>query len=283
MLTTPITTPYFHSRVLTVLSSHLEEVESHPNRTLPVPIISSLSPVDTPLAPGEIVSQLLAVVSPWIDLCSPDPVVYNLSRQVLELEVAYASFCGIGNIILPRPKLHHGKLSGEGVTQYACAVQDVMNIGHYIQMSVSLPMMDNPEEDSDNVIGSLAERARAEYLGLAEGGPYKNSMDELEEDDEGSSFVLPRKKPARVNFFGTWDAWNVIRTVCKYNNRLFVGKNQIEFSLQTILYQMPCEEPSGVMNETEPGTLRAIRARFLEVVPYCVPCKSVCRGYSLMC
>ena len=154
--------------------------------------------------------------------------------------MAYAAFCGIGNIILPCPKLHHGKLSGEGVTQYACAVQDVLNVGHYIQMSVSLPMMDNPEQDSDNVIGSLAERARAQYLGLSEGGSYKNSMDELEEDDLGSTFVLPRKKPVKVDFFGTWDAWNVIRTVCKYNNRLFVGKNQIEFSLQTILCEISC-------------------------------------------
>ena len=240
MLTTPITTPSFHSRVLTILSSHFEELESYPHRSTPVPIIPSLSRADTPLAPGETISQLLAVVSPWIDLCSPDPVVYNVSRQVLELEVAYAAFCGIGNIILPCPKLHHGKLSGEGVTQYACVVQDALTIGQYIQMSVSLPMMDNPEQDSENIIGSLAERARAKYLGLSEGSSYNSSMDDLEEDDEGNTFVVSRKKPAKVDFFGTWDAWNVIRTICKYNNRLFVGKNQIKFSLQTILYGFSC-------------------------------------------
>ena len=224
MLTTPITTPYFHSRVLTLLSNYFKELGSHPHRSIPTPSLSSLSPVDTPLAPGEIVSQLLAVVSPWIDLCSPDPVIYNLSRQVLELEVAYAAFCGVGNIILPYPKLHHGKLSGEGITQYACAVQDALSIGHYIQMSVSLPMMDNLEQEGNEVIGSLADRARAKYLGLTEGGLYRSSVDGMDEDDEKGTIAGSRKKLAKFDFFGTWDAWNVIRTVCKYNNRLFVGK-----------------------------------------------------------
>lgn len=224
MLTTPITTPHFHSRVLTLLSNHLNELGSQPTRSIPAPVIPSLSPFDTPLAPGETISQLLAVVSPWIDLCSPDPAVYNISRQVLELEVAYAAFCGIGNIILPSPKLHQGKLHGEGVMQYAYAVQEALNIGNYIQMSISLPMMDNPEQNSDEVVGSLAERARAKYLGLSENGSQKNSMEELEENEDGGTVIFSRKNSARFDFFGTWDAWNVIRTLCKYNNRLSVGK-----------------------------------------------------------
>lgn len=224
MLTTPITTPHFHSRVLTLLSNYLNELESHPTRSIPVPVISSFSPFDTPLAPGETISQLLAVVSPWLDLCSPDPAIYNVSRQVLELEVAYAAFCGIGNIILPTPKLHHGKLHGEGLTQYAYAVQEALNIGNYIQMSVSLPMMDNPEGDSDEVLGSLAESTRRKYLGLSDNGSQKNSIEELEENEDGGTVVLSRKKPARFDFFGTWDAWNIIRTLCKYSNRLSVGK-----------------------------------------------------------
>ena len=245
MLTTPITAPHFHSRVLTLLSNYLNDLDSHPTSHVPAPVIPSLSSVDTPLAPGEAISQLLGVVSPWIDLCSPDPVVYNLSRQVLELEVAYAAFCGIGNIILPNPKLHHGKLHGEGVTQYAYAVQEALNIGHYVQMSISLPMMDSHEQENDEVVGSLAGRARGKYLGLLESGLQKTSMEELEENEDGGTVILSRKKSARFDFFGTWDAWNVIRTLCKYNNRLSVGKrfNRIlvedslsEISLQSILW-----------------------------------------------
>lgn len=231
MLTSPITTPSFHTRVLTLVSTHIAELEKNPGTDLSVPTIPSLSPVDTPLAPGATVSHLLAVVSPWIDLCSPDPVIYCLSRQVLELEVAYAAFCGIGNIILPSPKLHHSKLHGEGVTQYAYAVQEALKIAQYIQLSIMLPMMDDLEQDSDEVEGSLAKEARAKHMGLSEGHSNRGSMEstrgavrESDQNDDGAN--VRRKRSTRFDFFGTWDAWNVIRTLCTYNARLFVGKNR---------------------------------------------------------
>lgn len=231
MLTSPITTPLFHTRVLTLVSNYIIELDQHPSANLPVPTISSLSPVDTTLAPADANPHLLAVVSPWIDLCSPDPVIYGASRQVLELEVAYAAFCGIGNIILPSPKLHHGKLHGEGVTQYAYAVQEALKIAQYIQLSIMLPMMAGREQDADDVEGNLAKEARAEYMGLPDAHSRKSSMEstraklkEVGQDDGGAS--IRRKKSARVDFFGTWDAWNVIRTLCTYNARLFVGKNR---------------------------------------------------------
>ena len=231
MLTSPITTPIFHTRVLALLSNHMTELERNPAAEVPIPTISSLSPADTPLAPGDIVPHLLAFVSPWLDLCSPDPIIYNVSRQVLELEVAYAAFCGVGNIILPSPKLHHGKLHSEGVTQYAYAVQEALKIAQYIQLSIILPMMDDPDQDSDEVKGSLTNEARAKYMGLSDGHSQKNSLEspgespkDTDQDDDGAS--IRRKRSARFDFFGTWDAWNVIRTLCTYNARLFVGKDR---------------------------------------------------------
>ena len=231
MLTSPITTPNFHSRVLALVSNHITELESNPGARLPIPTISPLSPVDTPLAPGDIVPHLLAFVSPWLDLCSPDPVIYNVSRQVLELEVTYAAFCGIGNIILPSPKLHYGRLHGEGVTQYAYAVQEALKIASYIQFSIMLPMMDDPSQDSDDVEGKLANEARARYMELSDGHSQKNSMESTREalneiDQSGDGTSIRRRWSTRFDFFGTWDAWNVIRTLCTYNARLFVGKNR---------------------------------------------------------
>ena len=238
MLTSPITTPTFHTRVLTLVSNHIIELDRNTGIELAVPIIPSLSPVDTPLAPGHTISHLLAVVSPWIDLCSPDPVIYGVSRQVLGLEVAYAAFCGIGNVILPSPKLRHGKLHGEGVTQYAYAIQEALKIAQYIQLSIILPMTDDPEQDSDEVEGSLAKEARAKYVGLSDEHTHKNSMDstrdtarDFDQSNDGASFG--RKKSAKVDFFGAWDAWNVIRTLCTYNARLFVGKNNKISSFQS--------------------------------------------------
>lgn len=232
MLTTPITTPHFHARVLTILSNFFSEVDANPSKDLPIPTIPALSAVDTPLAPDKIVSQVLAVASPWIDLSSPDPVIYDISRQVLELEIAYAAFCGVGNIILPRPRLHHGKLHREGITQYAYAIQEALAIGIYIQLSVSLPMMDNPEEEEDDDHKSLAARARGKYMGLSPDECEHFSMVGLEQTDEKSSGTRSSRRAVKFDFFGTWDAWNVIRTLCKYSNRLYVGKNRAIHSLQ---------------------------------------------------
>ena len=247
MLTTPITTPHFQSRIIAQLSNHLEALRSHPS--LSPTIMPELSPVDTPLSPGEVISQLLAVASPWIDLCSPDPLIYNVSRQVLEIEIAYAAFCGIGNVIIPGPKLHHGKLHGEGVTQYAYAIQEALAIGNYIQIQIWLPMVDQFEADGEDVEGSLTSFAREEYVGAEE-----------------------ESKPRKADVFGTWDAWNIIRSICKHNARLFVGKNT---ELCSLLFTPFCDiihRPPYLSNHydqiSKMGHKLRTRTEVLPYVPY---------------
>ena len=161
--------------------------------------IPPLSKQDSNLTPNEATSQLVGVTSSWIDLCSPDPLIADLSRQVLMLEVAYAAFCGIGYLLVPGPKLHHGSMHSEGVVYYARAIQDALNLGPYIQFHIWLPMVDNPELEVDTM-GDLAPLAREEFLQPEEG-------------------PLPK-----LDLFGTWDAWDLIRKTCKYHTRLFVGE-----------------------------------------------------------
>ena len=229
MLTVPITTPYFNLRVLNLLIEHIEK--PHPKLgAAAVPTIPTFSALDTNLAPGEIVSQLIGVISPWIDLCSPDPSVFNISRQVLEMEVAYAAFCGIGNLILPSPRLHHSKKHGVGIAQYAHAIKQALDVASFVQMSITMPMMDNPHDVAGETKGSLALQARAEYLGTAEDDWHSilEARSSFESRPEELLDPNPRKSvhiSSKHDFFGTWDAWNVIRTICKYNSRLFVGKN----------------------------------------------------------
>ena len=207
MLTTPITTPYFQSRVLSLLSSHLAKSYNASTSSLPssqeqlAPIIPPLSPVDTPLTPSDTISQLLGVASPWIDLCSPDPLIANISRQVLNLEIAYAAFCGVGNVIIHGPKLNIGQSYTDGLANYARAVLEALNVGSYLQISVMLPIVYGRESDGDDEIGSLDSLAREEYSKTADSGTDKHEL------------------------FASWDAWNIIRTVCKYHSRLFVGKH----------------------------------------------------------
>lgn len=207
MLTSPITSPNFHTRVLTLVTSYLTELDRFESSDLksvpPAPIIPPLDPVDTPLTPGDAVSQLIAYSSPWIDLCSSDPLIANISRQVLNIEIAYASFCGVGNIIIPGPRSYSsGISSNDGLLQYARAVQEALTIGSYIQMAIHVPMYGNDEKQE--MIGDLRPFAR----------DYKSSEES--------------KANREVDLYETWDAWNLIRSVCKYNSRLSVGKRPIQ-------------------------------------------------------
>jgi protein arginine N-methyltransferase 5 len=204
MLTSPITTPHFHSRVLMLISSHLalvEAAEDPSNKfTPPPPIIPPLSPVDTPLVPGDTISQIIAHSSPWIDLCSPDPLISNISRQVLNIEIAYASFCGVGNIIIPGPRTYGSdSAESDGLTQYARAIQEALTIGSYIQMAIHLPMYGQDEQK--DMTGDLLPLAR----------DYNSTR--------------RAKASKEIGLYEAWDAWNLIRSVCKYNSRLSVGKN----------------------------------------------------------
>lgn len=145
---------------------------------------------------------MVTVSSAWIDLCSPDPLIADVSRQVLALEIAYAAFCGVSFVVIPGPRLHHGDLHSDGVMHYARAVQDALSAAPYMQIHIWLRMVDSPDMEKSEM-GDLAPFARPEFL---------------DQSLQGGS--------AKVDLFGTWDAWNAVRTMCKYNSRLCIGKNQ---------------------------------------------------------
>ncbi|KKZ63968.1 protein arginine N-methyltransferase 5 [[Emmonsia] crescens] len=218
LLTTPITTPLFHSRVLTLLSTHLSDSRppvydatltlgtSHNTRPVTIP---PLSPEDSFLTPNEYTNQLVGVTSSWIDLCSPDPLIADISRQVLSLEIAYAAFCGVSFVIIPGPRLHHGNVHGEGLMYYARAVQDILNVGLYIQVHIWFNMVDHLDLETNDV-GDLAPFARAEYL---------TARDE---------------SAPTMDLFGTWEAWDIIRKVCKYHSRLLSRWHSEQVHILTI-------------------------------------------------
>ncbi|KAE8391913.1 PRMT5 arginine-N-methyltransferase-domain-containing protein [Aspergillus alliaceus] len=208
MLTAPITTSHFHSRVLSLLSSHLSSIQTASadangamgsTENIRPLVIPPLTPSDTHMTPNEAMTQVVGVTSSWVDLCSPDPLIADISRQVLMLEVAYAAFCGIGYLLIPGPKLHHRDMHLEGLVYYGRAIQDAINIGPYIQFNIWLGAVDNLDFEVDQM-GDLSPLAREEFLVNL---------------DAGQS---PKEDP-----FGTWEAWDTIRRTCKYHPRLFVA------------------------------------------------------------
>ncbi|KAK4949575.1 hypothetical protein LTR28_007262, partial [Elasticomyces elasticus] len=206
MVTTPITSTAFRSRVITILNQHLQMLsESSSPQDVPLPLITPLSPLDTPLTPDECSSSLLAFTSPWIDLASPDPLVAHLSSQVFYLEIAYAAFCGVNNVIVRGPRLHHNDAAtGSGLTRYARAVAEALNMGCYLQLSIQLSLVDDPlldeEDDLNDDLASLS--------------PIP---DDILQDGAGNE-----EEEADFDLFGTWDAWHLIRSTCSHHSRLSI-------------------------------------------------------------
>lgn len=195
------------------LSNHSEEDITKTKNASPV-TIPPLTPADTPLTPDESISQIIGVTSSWIDLSSPDPIIGDVSRQVLKLELAYAAFCGITYALIPGPRLRGQGVSEGGFAQYARAILDALAQGPYMQLYIWLPMIDHLDDQSEEM-GDLAPFARPQFLG----------------QDDGETKIL--------DLFGSWEAWDLIRSICKYPSRLCVGKDN-RFRLSTVTSVFSC-------------------------------------------
>jgi protein arginine N-methyltransferase 5 len=192
MLTSPITNDHFQNRVLSLLDSYTQTLSE--SQSQPLPLIPALDNLDTPLSPNDIISQLVTFTSSWIDLSSPDPVISYLSRQVFHLEIAYAAFCGVTNVVVPGPSLAHGQA---GVSQYARSIKEALVTGSYINLHVQMPMDGKQPSTTEVDLGHLARFARSEFE--------------------------PSSQTKNVNSWSAWDAWNTIRSICKYHSRLSVA------------------------------------------------------------
>jgi protein arginine N-methyltransferase 5 len=166
------------------------------NPSLPGPVVPTLTDKDTSLSPSYYIGSLIAYASPWIDLCSPDPHISSISRQVLNLEAAYANFCGVRTIVVPGPRQDE---SGRGIAQYARAVQEAL-VANRLNIIVHMPMYREPDlEEKAETLSSI----------------FNPAAKEAETDAEKV-----------IDLFSAWDSWNTIRSICTYSMRLFVGKLQ---------------------------------------------------------
>lgn len=158
-----------------------------------IPLIPLLTPEYTELTPETCMPFMLAQVSPWLDLASPDPLISHVSRQVLNQEIAYASFCGFQNILIPGPGHEHNQLRIANVPQYARAIAHALTLSPYCQLHIALPLI--PPHAVDVSDKSLAHRHRAKVRAKA-----------AEHNEELS----------------VWDAWNTTRAICGHSPRLYI-------------------------------------------------------------
>ncbi|KAK5108973.1 hypothetical protein LTR62_007607 [Meristemomyces frigidus] len=198
LLSAPVSTAAFQSRVLGVLQAHVETLKASSDPgSVPCPLVKPLTPDDTDLVPHDSNASFIAVVSPWIDLASSDPLIAHVSRQVFNLEVAYAAFVGISNVLV------QGPISSMGVTQYARTLLEGLGLGPYVQLHVLLPMTGELEQDISADGIHLSELARPQYA---------EDFEDVEEDDD-----------EQANMYAHWETWNTIRTVCNYSTKLSIA------------------------------------------------------------
>lgn len=197
-VTAPITNKYFHTRVKELVSGHLEQVEQGDTTLSSDVVVPPLTPKDTGLFPSQSVSTYVAYVSPWIDLASIDPVIASVSRQTLNLEVAYANFCGVRSIIVPGLRRDASRNGGsQGVSQYARALLEAMDIAPRVNFIVHMPMYREP--------------------GLEEGVELLSALSRQPHGEASNN----------IDIYSAWDSWHSIRTICRYSVRLFVGKSRL--------------------------------------------------------
>lgn len=203
--TTPITNEHFKSRVFSLVEKHLSSLKDSGDdqastTTSPTadPILPPLTPEDTSLYPSPAVNTYTGFISPWIDLCSPNRIISSISRQVLNLEINYANFCGIRSLVIQGPTTDASKNGGnQAIAQYSRAVQEALNVGSRLTFLIHIPMYREP--------------------GI--GGNVQTLASLKDKED-----AAPAAKPTDVDIFTTWDTWNHIRSVCNYDLRLFVGE-----------------------------------------------------------
>jgi protein arginine N-methyltransferase 5 len=202
-VTTPITNDHFRSRVFDLVREHLAALKksgddgaSTTTSSVGEPILPPLTPEDTSLYPTPAVNTYTAFISPWIDLCSPNRIISSISRQVLNLEINYANFCGVRSLVIPGPARDASKDGGnQGLAQYSRAVQEALTVGSRLTFLIHMPMYREP--------GAVKQ---AELL---------SSLD---------SEAVAEEESKEVDIFTSWDSWNHIRSICDYDMRLLVGK-----------------------------------------------------------
>ncbi|PWN40076.1 PRMT5-domain-containing protein [Ceraceosorus guamensis] len=157
---------------------------------------------------------LVAVISPWLELDSPDEGVRLDSEIALRQEVAYAAFLGIPQVVLPAPSSSPSHVPF--LPFYARAISGLMSsggtetapAGSWMQLSLRLPV-------------SSVHAARI-WLNKQGGAKSSKSTESL---DSGFTSGTERDRSAAVrgDHDWAWGVWELMRQITGYPTRLSVA------------------------------------------------------------
>ncbi|RDB25973.1 Protein arginine N-methyltransferase 5 [Hypsizygus marmoreus] len=147
------------------------------------------------------------MVSEWLELDATDDWVRHDAEIALQQELSYASYLNVQSAILPAPR------NRDHVASYARIVNACLKNTPYIHLSIRLPIY-NPSVlqsssstsilDAESILASATRSPSRCTPRLAVSG---SSSEKLSAAPEGE-----------LN--GTWEMWDLIRSICDYNTRL---------------------------------------------------------------
>ncbi|KAJ6505960.1 PRMT5-domain-containing protein [Mycena vulgaris] len=143
------------------------------------------------------------LISEWLELDAADDWVRHDAEIALQQELAYASYLNIQTAILPPPR------SRDHVSSYARTVNACLKNSPYMHISIRLPIY-NPsvlEAHLSPMPGSPSSAA------LRPSSPVPTTPRLVVSDVGGT-------ETQSGNLDGTWEMWDVIRTICDYSTRL---------------------------------------------------------------
>lgn len=113
----------------------------------------------------------------------------------MNLEINYASFCGVRTLIITGPQKDSiGKSGSKGLAQYARAIEEALNVGKNLSFVIQMPMYREASAKPVETLSSL------------------------------TTLTATQAAASDADAFTAWDSWNQVRSICKYSLRLFVGK-----------------------------------------------------------
>ncbi|KAF9521677.1 PRMT5-domain-containing protein [Crepidotus variabilis] len=155
---------------------------------------------------------IVAIISEWLELDSPDDWVRHDAEIALQQELAYAAYLNIQTVILPQPR------NRDHVASYARIVSSCLTRLPYISLSVRLSVYDpsamhpsgplpNNHPASPGPEGFMSTPTTSNANGIFPPSVVVSESDVMKQSSGGS-----------LN--ATWEMWDLIRSMCDYNTRL---------------------------------------------------------------
>jgi len=98
-------------------------------------VVPSLDAEEVNISPGDHMAQVVCHSSKWLELDSKDPLLANVSRQVLIHELAYAAFCGASIVVVQGPQTHNGN-----VTAFAQAISQGLGQSNFCSLLLEVQL-----------------------------------------------------------------------------------------------------------------------------------------------